>query len=321
LTSIINDSIDEDDETVLLSLSGPVNATLGSPASSTLTIVDDDPTVYFGSSSYSVLENAGKATITVLLSAAPIHLVTVNYATANGTATAAEDYIATSGTVTFPIGQTSATFDVWIVDDNRPESNETVNLTLSNPSNAFLGSPITAILTITEVTPTTNLLDPGVRTNDALQGYRDQFGATLLDPQFGALHVPKLLDFRNNLDSCTCGQFTLAYNSNTVSVRPIVETIWDTSASLPVPTLLKGRLTWNNGTPGSWVSFGTGGTARRRLLAGAQVADAVTTTDRYSWKVRVPRRVRRTRPVYRFATGNADVVSLDNSPSARLVAG
>ena len=40
--SIHGDSLDEGDETVLLSLSNPVSATLGTPANATLTIVDDD---------------------------------------------------------------------------------------------------------------------------------------------------------------------------------------------------------------------------------------------------------------------------------------
>jgi hypothetical protein len=39
--TIVNDSIDEADETLTITLSAPTNATLGTPASATLTIVDD----------------------------------------------------------------------------------------------------------------------------------------------------------------------------------------------------------------------------------------------------------------------------------------
>lgn len=79
--------------------------------------------------------------------------MTVNYATSNGTATAGSDYTATSGTLTFNPGQTSRTFTVPIIDDSLNEVDETVNLTLSNPSNATLGSPATATLTIIDSYP------------------------------------------------------------------------------------------------------------------------------------------------------------------------
>jgi hypothetical protein len=75
--------------------------------------------------------------------------VTVDYATSNGTATAGSDYMATSGTLTFNQGETSKIFSIPITSDNFLEAEETVNLTLSNPTgNAVLGSPTAAILTI-----------------------------------------------------------------------------------------------------------------------------------------------------------------------------
>src|SRR5262245_37571444 len=74
-------------------------------------------TVYFSSSTYSVSEGAGNATITVNLSA-PGPEVTVQYATSNGSATAGSDYTATSGTLTIPAFNTSKTFTVPITDDD-----------------------------------------------------------------------------------------------------------------------------------------------------------------------------------------------------------
>lgn len=111
------------------------------------------PTIRFSSATFTVNENASSATITVILSAASGQSVTVNYATSNGTATAGSDYTATSGTLTFNPGQTSRTFTVPIIDDSLNEVDETVNLTLSNPSNATLGSPATATLTIIDSYP------------------------------------------------------------------------------------------------------------------------------------------------------------------------
>ena len=60
--------------------------------------------------------------------------VTVNYATADGTATAGEDYTAVSGTLTFALGETSKTVSVPITDDSVSDSDETFTLQLSNVS-------------------------------------------------------------------------------------------------------------------------------------------------------------------------------------------
>ena len=62
--------------------------------------------------------------------------ITVDYATANGTASAGSDYTAQSGTLTFTAGETSKTVTVAIIDDSTEESDETLTLTLSNPSGA-----------------------------------------------------------------------------------------------------------------------------------------------------------------------------------------
>jgi len=77
---------------------------------------------------------------TVTLSAASASTVTVNYATADGTATAPGDYAATSGTLTFAPGVTTQTVTVNVVGDTTPEGNETFTVTLSAPTNATIAS-------------------------------------------------------------------------------------------------------------------------------------------------------------------------------------
>ena len=69
----------------------------------------------------------------VTLDRAPTGPVTVDYATADGTATAGEDYTAVSDTLTFARGETSKTISVPVLDDAIDEGEETMKLTLSNP--------------------------------------------------------------------------------------------------------------------------------------------------------------------------------------------
>ncbi len=149
--SIVDDAIDEGDETVNLALSSPGNASLGSPDTATLTISDNDVTeVFFSSATYSIEEGNVTATITVELSLESTQTVMVQYATGNGTATEPDDYLVASGTLTFDPGDTVQTFGVAIVDDEAVEVDETVDLTLSSPTNALLGSLYEATLTISD---------------------------------------------------------------------------------------------------------------------------------------------------------------------------
>lgn len=154
--SIGQDALDEEDETLTLTLSGAVNAILGAPDhTATLTIVDDDapPKVAFSSASYSEDENAGVATIEVSLSAESGRQVSVDYATSIGTATPGSDYTPASGTLTFNAGETTQTFTVPLLNNDLNEPSETVQLALSNPNKATLGTPSNATLTINDDDP------------------------------------------------------------------------------------------------------------------------------------------------------------------------
>ena len=77
---ILDDSVDELDETLTLTLSAPVNATLGTPATTTVTITDDDaaPTVALAATTAAVVESAGTVAIGVSLSAASSFAVSIN---------------------------------------------------------------------------------------------------------------------------------------------------------------------------------------------------------------------------------------------------
>ena len=74
----------------------------------------------------------------VTLDRESVGTVTVDYATSDGTATAGEDYTATSGTLTFAPGDTEKTVSVPVLDDGRDEGEETLTLRLTNPSGATI---------------------------------------------------------------------------------------------------------------------------------------------------------------------------------------
>ncbi|RME10613.1 MAG: hypothetical protein D6802_08910 [Ardenticatenia bacterium] len=154
----LQDTNDEPDETIILTLQNPTGgATLASPSQATVTIIDDDLSpsgeLLFSSAVYTVSEAAGTATITVLRQNGSSGTVSVQYSTSDGSARAGSDYTATAGTLTFADGETVKTFTIPILGDALFEGDETVNVSLFNPSGgATLGTPNQAILTITDAT-------------------------------------------------------------------------------------------------------------------------------------------------------------------------
>ena len=81
---------------------------------------------------------SSQAAFTVTLDSASASPVSVNYATADGTATAGTDYAQTSGTLVFPSGVTSETINVPIVSVTSGGPTKTFTMNLSNPVNATI---------------------------------------------------------------------------------------------------------------------------------------------------------------------------------------
>ena len=161
--SVTGDTTDEANETIVVTLSSATNATIAAGAG-TGTITDDDgPTVSINSPSVTEGDSGStNLTFTVTLSAASAQQVTVAYADAGtGTATAGTDYTAiTAGTLTFATGTTSQTFNVSVLGDVLDESNETVVVTLSAPTNAAVSSTAgtgTGTITDNDATPSITL--------------------------------------------------------------------------------------------------------------------------------------------------------------------
>jgi ELWxxDGT repeat protein len=78
-------------------------------------------------------------TFTATLSSASTLPITASYATQNGSASSGSDYVAASGTVTFPPGWTSQTISVTVNGDTSTEDNESFAVVLTSPTNATLG--------------------------------------------------------------------------------------------------------------------------------------------------------------------------------------
>jgi len=139
LVPIRGDRLAEVNENFFVNLSSARHAKIAD-AQGRVTIMDDEPRL----SIMTVLQYEGNSgttpfVFTVTLPAAFDEVVTVNYATADGTATTAgNDYVATSGTLTFAPGETTKTITVEVVGDITDFSDETFFVNLSGASNSGL---------------------------------------------------------------------------------------------------------------------------------------------------------------------------------------
>jgi len=96
----------------------------------------------------SVNESARKVLINVTRTGSTSAPASVDYATADGTASKLRDYTQTLGTLNFAAGETSKTVTVFITDDTLQEPAETFSFTLSNAAGTTLGTPFSATVTI-----------------------------------------------------------------------------------------------------------------------------------------------------------------------------
>jgi hypothetical protein len=135
--AVVGDTLDELHETYSLDLSNPVGATLGD-ARGAGTILDNDPQVSLSVDDVSAPEGGQTATFTLSLSRESGKIVTVDYATGDGTAAAPSDYASRSGTIIFIAGETSKTVSVALVQEAVVEPDETFSLALSRAINATL---------------------------------------------------------------------------------------------------------------------------------------------------------------------------------------
>ena len=195
---VVGDAVDEVDETFTVTLSNPGNATIsGTAGTATGTITnDDDPVLSIAAAS--VVEGDSGATaklqFTVTLTGNSTDAVTVDWATADGTAIAPGDYTAvTDGSLSFAAAAQTQTkiIEVDVVGDAVDEVDETFTVTLSNPGNATIsGTAGTATGTITnDDDPVLSIAAASVVEGDSGATAKLQFTVTLTGNSTDAVTV------------------------------------------------------------------------------------------------------------------------------------
>ncbi len=150
---LVRDDAVEEDETFGVELGSPVGAQLGTVTEAVVNITDDDEggAINFKTAGFTVKENAPFAIITVTRTGGDASGVSFDLATADGSTEEGDDYTGVSETFEFEAGANSMRIVIPIVNDAFDETNETVHLTLSNPTGgATLGALSEANLTIVD---------------------------------------------------------------------------------------------------------------------------------------------------------------------------
>jgi hypothetical protein len=147
--NIVGDTVLEPAETFFVTLSNPSGAEIAEGGGqATGTILDDE--VRGISINDRLIAEGGFGVFTVALSDPAASTITVNFTTADGTATANLDYVPAAGTVTFNAGEQTKTITVQTLPDDVEEDDETFLVRLSGATGAEITRD-TGIGTISEV--------------------------------------------------------------------------------------------------------------------------------------------------------------------------
>ncbi len=174
---ILSDGIKEPSKTFRVMLSNPVGSVLGPQTATTVTILDNDPGLGFELASYSVCKKAkaGEIALTVVRgNDAALGPITVDYATADGTATAGKDYQAVSGTLKFQENETVKSLTVPILQPPSTGTTKSFLVTLTHPTGGAILGPATTTVNILENYP---IITPPV---DARLTIRQEGGVNVL---------------------------------------------------------------------------------------------------------------------------------------------
>ena len=193
LIATADDGTDEPDGTVTAALAAGGGYVLVDPVSASVTVTDDDAAPELSIADTRAVESAGQIEFTVRMAAASGHRVTVTCASADGTATAEEDYEPELGTLVLEPGQTVGKIRLAVLDDTLDELDETFTMVLADPVHATLPDGTT--------TATGTIEDDDA---SLARAWLARFGRTV------ASHVVEAVDGRLREDALSGGQATVA---------------------------------------------------------------------------------------------------------------
>lgn len=177
---IVDDSARERIETFFLEVYNASGASIAKNIGTAMIFDNDAPSgvPVVSVRDFVVDEASGEAVFVVALDRPSGTIVSLDFATANGTALAGRDYTAVSGSLNFGVGETVKTIRVAITDDSLAENSETFSLVLSNIANATaLVGRGTAIIGENDAAPVTR---PNIAISDVTVGEQDGFADFLV---------------------------------------------------------------------------------------------------------------------------------------------
>jgi predicted esterase len=171
---ILNEGFVEGSKTFRVALSNPTGgAVLGSRTNAMVTITDNDMGIDFQFSSYSVAEDAGQVLIGVVRGDDGTLPVTVDFATADLSATNGLDYAGTNTTLSFAPQERLKLIPIPIINNSLKQPSRNFRVTLSNPTGGTLGSTKTTSVTIVDN-------DQGFQFESATYRVAEDAGAALI---------------------------------------------------------------------------------------------------------------------------------------------
>lgn len=241
--NVIDDTLVEGTETAIFNIATSANYALGSPASATISIADDDtggtlPVVTVVASSPNAAEPSTNGAWTLSRTGATTAALTVNF-TLGGTATRTADYTVNappSGTtLTFAAGSATLVVPLVVVDDSLVEGTETAILTVASGTGYTVGSPSSATVNIADDDSASGLPTVSIAAtnpNAAEPSTTGTFTVTRTGATTSALVVNYTIGGTavNGTDYTTLGtsvSIPAGQSSATITVTPIDNTIVD----------------------------------------------------------------------------------------------
>ncbi len=237
--TVMSDTLDEVDETFNVDLTTPVNAAI-SDAQGVGTIKDDD-------SSMSIADAGGvegddhNFVVTLSSVPGPGQTAVVNWATVPGegagVATEGTDYTALLGSLVFTAGESEQTITVPSTEDTRDESDETFNVTLTQPEQPGTGG---YTYTLADANGTATIADdddaPSLAVSDVSvdpEGNSGEKQATFTVTMTGTSDKTVTVHYATNDDSATSADYTstsgdLSFGADETTKQVVVTTKTDT---------------------------------------------------------------------------------------------